>query len=330
MKICPRCRTQFDDDLNYCLNDGSTLKDYDSFDPEDTISYTDDATLEFQNPQTANQNKLTNQTNYGQLQNARQSNPFMILGGIFGLVFLLFATIIGFGVYFYYQTEPHTTWYPTPTPYQDFPPPRTPTPEPKNNIKVEILEKVNGSFGEKYLKCKITNIGETIVSSPSITLMFYQDDVKIKEGWGGSKLKYLKPGQSVPVWVNLYGVDKYTSVKVKEPINSSPVSKSAEQLFPSLIFTETEMKGETGYMSRNFQQYKVIFYKVRGIIENQNYEKMSASVFVIFFDEKSEIIGIEETRVNLQKGEKVKFEVQEVETDLFGKPKSFEIITVAN
>lgn len=317
MKICPRCRTRFEDDLNYCLSDGSTLKDYGSYNPEDTISATDNATLEYQSPPTANQNKLTNQTNYGQSpQYVPRSNSFMIFGGIFGLVFLLFGTIIGFGLYFYYQTEPFTTQYPTP--YQDFPPTHTPAPESKNNIKVEILEKVKNNDGREFLKCKITNVGVTIVRPFNLSLLFYKGDVIIKESGDFVKLEYLKSGQSVPVWISLYGTDNYTSVKVKEPISTFPVYKTEEQLFPNLIFTETEIKPENSY------------YKVSGIIENQNYENISTELYIIFYDEKSEIISIEKTPVNgLKKGDKKKFEVQTSSMYLFGKPTAFEIIAIS-
>lgn len=332
MKICPKCKTQFGDELNFCLTDGSTLKDYDSYNPEDTVSLTDNATLEYQSPQTGNQNKQTNYSTYGQSpQYARKSNTFVVLAGILGLGLLLVGTIVG-GLFFYRNyIARDVNWYPTPTPYQGLTPVRTPTPKPEpiNNIKVEILDKVDGSFGTKYLKCKITNTSENIVSSPSITLSFYQGDVKIKDASGTSDLKFLKPNQTVPVWINLYGVDRYTSVKVKEPVTARTVSHPTEKVFPTLTLTETAMNGEKGGLSYNFRSYVKIFYKVRGIVEKQTDEKNPVVLFVLYKDEKDEIVGIGSTRLSdLKSGEKTKFEVSECEIDLFGTPKTFEIIAV--
>ena len=52
---------------------------------------------------------------------------------------------------------------------------------------------------------------------------------------------------------------------------------------------------------------------------------------MIFYYEKSEIVDIESTSFsNLTKGEKTKFEVREYETDMFGKPKTFEVIAISN
>lgn len=319
MKICPKCRTQFGDDLNFCLNDGTTLKDSSSFNPENTISSTDSATLEFKSPPTANQNQPANQPAFAQLP--RKSNALIILGGVFGLILLVIATIAG-GLFYFrsYVIPEYEDFSPTPTrtPLQSFSPYRTP--EPKSNLKIEILEKVKSNNGQSFLKCKITNIGESIARPFSMALQFYKDDVVIKENAAFVKLKYLKPQQSVPVWVGLYGTENYTSVKVKDKGANFPVTKSAEQLFLDLNFTETKMM--TVYSTS---------YKVEGIVENQLYGSISPELFVVFYDENSEIIGVGTKRLNnLEKNVKTKFEVIISDRDLFGKPKTFEIITIAD
>jgi hypothetical protein len=326
MKICPKCKAQFEDDLNFCLRDGTTLKDFDAFNPGDGVSDADHATLKYRGQPTENQNQQTLPMQFPQSpQYTNKSNSLWIFGGILGLILLLIGTMVG--AYLYLRRPPIDNWYPTPTPYQGATPYRTPT--PANNIKVEILDKVNGSFGQKYLKCKVTNTGENIIASPSISLSFYQNDVKIKDASASSELKFLKPNQTVPVWVNLYGVDKYTSVKVKEPVTARVVSQSEEKVFPKLIFTDIAMTGEKGGLSYNFQSYTKIYYKIRGIVETESDMKSTIVLFVLYKDENSEIVGVGNTRLSdLKAGEKSKFEVSECEIDLFGTPKTFEIIAV--
>lgn len=319
MKICPNCKTEYGDEMNFCLTDGSTLKDSAVFGPEDTISLTDNATLEYKKPQTAEQNRQTNLTDFGKSQ--KSSIKWVVLSGIFGIILLLFGTLVGGYIYFRnyapngIEDFPRT---PSRTPLQGFTPVRTP--EPKSNLKIEILEKVKSNDGQNYLKCKLTNVGESIARPFSLTLAFYKNDVVIKENSALVKLKYLKPQQSVPVWVGLYGTENYTSVKLKEPVSSFPIYKSTQNLFLDLTFTETAMK--LVYSTS---------YKVEGIVENQNYDSISPEFYIIFYDENSEIIGIETKRLsNLGKNVKTKFDATISDRDLFGKPKTFEIIPVAD
>ncbi len=319
MKICPNCKTEYGDEMNFCLTDGSTLKDAARFSLEDTVSLTDNATLEYKKPQTAEQNKQTNLTDFGKPQ--KSSLKWVILSGVVGLI-LLFVGIVGGGLIYlryYVANDPEDySRTPTRTPLQGFTPVRTP--EAKSNIKIEILEKVKNNSGQSFLKCKVTNISESLARPFSMTLQFYKDDVVIKENAAFIKLKYLKPQQSVPVWVGLYGTENYTSVKVKDSGANYQIYKPASQLLLDLNFTETKMM--IAYSTS---------YKVEGIVENQNYDTISPELYVIFYDEKSEIIGIETKRLNnLEKNVKTKFEATISDRDLFGKPKTFEIITVAD
>jgi hypothetical protein len=69
---------------------------------------------------------------------------------------------------------------------------------------------------------------------------------------------------------------------------------------------------------------------VRGIVENPKDEKISAEIFALFYDENSEIVGFGSTRMsNLIKGEKTKFEIHGMDKEMFGKPKTFELITIS-
>lgn len=321
MKICPKCKTEYGDEMNFCLTDGSTLKDAALFNPEETIAITDNATLEYKSPQTGNQNQITNRTDFG--KPPRSSLRWVILLGVLGLILLFFGAIGGAIIYFrnFVINPPDFTSTPTRTPYQVVSPINTSTPQPKENLKVEILDKVKNNSGQNFLKCKVTNVGNSIARPFSISLAFYKNDVMIKETGAFVKLKYLKPQQSVPVWVNLYGVDGYTSVKVKNSGSNFPVNKSAEQMFINLNFTETAIKPgfARGYL------------KFEGIVENQNYDSISTELYVIFYDENKEIIGIETKNTSkMPKNEKTKFEMTISDRDLFGKPKTFEIIPISD
>jgi hypothetical protein len=332
MKICPQCERRFADEMNYCLEDGVTLVDFHSHDPSETLSYSKDPTLQYFNQGATKENKeagTQNRTDFGQSsQKRKRPNIFLMMLGVFGIIGLIVASVVG-GFLYLKSKYRSQEWTPTPTPFLRNTPVNTPIPKTENNIKVEILEKVDGSFGQKFLKCKITNTSENIVLTPNITLFFYQKDVKIKDAGGGSKLKLLKPNQSVPVWINIYGVDKYTSIKVEEPLTARTINQSETQIFPEINITETVMKGEKEGLSYNFRNYTKIYWKVKGIIETETPQKNSIKLYVLYKDENSEIVGIGETRISdLKVGEKTKFEVSECEIDLFGTPKTFEIIAV--
>lgn len=335
MKTCPKCKNIFADDLNFCLEDGVTLVEDNEFNP--TLAFSQEPTLQLPNRTDDGTEVVTRLQNKGQrtfpYQNPPQSNLRRIIAVLFCIGLFLLLGIAG-GGYWYLLSERRQHPVDPPDIYRRSPSPTrtpTPTPKPENYVKVEILEKTTDGFGKKFLKCKLTNLSENVVDLSFVGLSFYQGDVKIRDSGADLRLKILKPNQTIPIWVNLYGTDGYTSVKVKEPIFARPVTKPIEQIFPQLEFSQTEMKSESGYMSVNFRQYKTTYYKVSGIVENQEDEKKSCQIFVLFYDEKSEIVGISSTSIsNLEKGEKMKFEVQEIEADMFGKPKTFEIITVSN
>ena len=334
MKICPQCERRFADEMNYCLEDGVTLVNLRLNEPSETLSYSKDPTLQYFNPKATKESEDSsgqNGTNFGQSFQPRQRpNVFLVIFGIFSVIGLILAGAIGGFLYVKSKSRPLETTS-TPTSYSRNTSVNPPTPKTENNVKVEILEKVDGSFGGKYLKCRITNTSENIVSTPSITLSFYQNDVKIKDATETSKLKILKPNQSVPVWVNIYGVGKYTSIKVEEPVTARTVGQAEAQIFPEVDLSETKMKGEKAGLNYNFRDYIKIYWNVTGIIETAMPQKNSIVLYVLYKDENSEIVGIGETQMSdLKVGEKTKFEVSECEIDLFGTPKTFEIIAVNN
>jgi hypothetical protein len=336
MKTCPKCKNIFPEELNFCLEDGVALVEIEADEFKPTLAFSQETTLQLPNRTNAENEVATRLQNKGRQTFPYQHQPQSDLKRIIAIFFCigLFLSLSIAGGYWYLRRT--TRQYPVDPPdiYRRSPSPTpTPTPTPKveNNVKVEILDKMTDGFGNKYLKCKVTNISENVVDLSFVGLNFYQGDVKIKDAGEFPKLRILKPKQTIPVWINLYGTGNYTSVKVKEPISTSPIRKPIEQLFPQLEFSQTEMKAESGYMSVNFRQYKTTYYKVSGIVENPKDEKISPQIFVLYYDANGEIVGISSTSVsNLVKGEKTKFEVSEVEADMFGKPKTFEIIAISN
>lgn len=331
MKICPKCKGIFPDELYFCLDDGTTLTDTQNYIDGQNPTLSQKATVQLPSQiQTAQPEVLTKQQRVAAptfgIPTKPKSNLPLILGGVFGLILLTSIALVGSYFMFRPITEvnPPST-RPSYTPYSP-----TPTPKPEDMVKVEVLEKTSNSFGQKFLKCKVTNISEKIIEVSNVKLTFYQDNVKIRDAAEILSLKFLKPNQTIPVWINLYGADKYTTVKPEVTLSPFATKKTTEQLYPKLEFTQTEMTSEMGNMMINFRNFRKLYYKVAGIVENKDYPEISTEIFVLFYDEKSEIVGIGSTGVyNLKQGEKSKFEVQKVETDLFGKPTKFETLVIS-
>jgi hypothetical protein len=337
MKICPQCKKVYADNLNFCLDDGAALAAQPPADAHRTLSYGDNPTDRFEDPRPTGGTPFTiqqNQTSYGREHRKKSPAPLLFAAaGIAALVGLTLAVVVG-TVLLNRRSGTGPVWVqksPTPTPKTNFTPYRPPTPEKETELKVEILEKVTADMGGKYLKTRITNTSEKIVQTPFIKLSFYKGDVKIKDVSGRSDLPYLKPGQSIPVWLGLYGTDNYTTVKVDGPVTARPAAKTEAQIFPQLDFTETKMKAEKEGVLYNFRQLYKMYYKVTGIVENRTAAAVSPKIFVLYRDDKGEIVGIKDTRLSdLKLDEKTQFEVSESEMDLFGTPKTFEIIAVTD
>lgn len=337
MKICPACGSTFPDDLNYCLQDGATLTRAENHDPDKTLSYSEEPTLQRNNVQTVGQNKQTAPQNYSSFGQPpqRSSNP------LFGVLVILFAVAILLAGVFggaYYLRKNAKLATPTPTPQINFTP-SIPTPNltPKISIpsqaklKVECGEKVKGSFGSQYLKCMVTNETEGIVSDPSVSVNLYKDDVKLNSAFGRTDLSYLKPQQTIPIWVDLPSNSEYTRVTAEQGFTSRTTDKTESQLYPNLTYTDTKMTSKKATSLYNFKPYTETFYTVSGVVENDDFDKISPKVYVFFYDENKNIVGIGYDGVSdLKKGEKGKFEIEKGETQLFGTPKTFEVFSIAN
>jgi hypothetical protein len=337
MKICPLCKTEYEEELNFCLSDGAILRDSkDNSREEIPVSFREGATLEYQSPQTFSEKGQTqkqNQVNFGHSYSPkykRQPNFLLVAGIVSGIIILIFGGIIGGGIFLRSLMTVNDT-KPTPKPIQSVTPYRPPTPDTREKLKIEVVGKVKGSFGSQFLKCMVTNISEKIVERPSVSITLYEKDVKIGNISETSKLGYLKPNQTIPVWVRLGSEKKFDSTKATEGGLTRFADKDEKMLFPTLTLTETKMVVEKKTSMYNFQSYAENFYIVGGIVENRDYDKILPKIYVVYYDEKSEIVGFAYDSISeLKKGEKAKFEMQAGETELFGTPKTFELIVMNN
>jgi nitrate reductase NapE component len=327
MKVCQVCKSKYNEDLTFCLNDGSLLVNAEFEANEATLNLPYPKTAVQNEVWTAEQNKITNAD-----KSVGKSSKKAVFTAIILAVFLLpvLAVILVIG-YFSFRNQPKTN--------VDKPIILANTSansqiknvkvEVKPEIKVEIQDKVNGSFGTKFLRCMVTNVGQSVIEKPKITLNLYKNDVKVGLVYGDSELEFLKPNQTIPMWVNISGKE-YTSAKVEE--NDLKAAKKDEaELYPKLIYTDTKMTSKTLTSSYNFKSYPEIFYTVKGIVTNNDYEKINPNLYVFYYDDKKQIVGIRSTRPpELKKGEKAEFEVGVGETQIFGKPVDYEVFAIAN
>jgi hypothetical protein len=209
-----------------------------------------------------------------------------------------------------------------PRPYNVAPPP----PGGDAKQKIEVVGKVKGSFGRTYIKVMLTNTGATVITDPSVVLMLYKDNTKLDSVFGDATLKYLKPGATVPVWIHLFKYEDYTSAVVTERYPRG--TENSERMFPTLKFTAA-MKTTTGISSFNDEPYKEKFFDVSGTVENEQYDKVTPELYVIYYDSKSQIVGVRSGRPpDLTRGEKAQFDISAGETQLFGVPVRYEILAV--
>jgi hypothetical protein len=172
----------------------------------------------------------------------------------------------------------------------------------------------------------LTNTGDTVIADPSVVLMLYKGDTKLDSVFEDAPLKYLKPGATTPVWVKLLKYEDYTSAVVLE--KNPRGLENSERLFPNLKFAAA-MKISTGISSFNDQPYKEKFFDVVGTVENEQYEKVTPELYVIYYDAKSQIIGVRSGNPpDLKRGEKAQFDISAGETQLFGVPVRYEIVAV--
>lgn len=240
-----------------------------------------------------------------------------------GIIFVIVAIVA------VVQKKPSTPPFPPPGKTGPFPyNVATPPPASPAKVKGEIVGKASDRFGTSYIKCMITNTGESVVFEPHVTLNLYKGDVKLDTVYGDGVVKYLKPGAATPAWVPIYKNEDYTRAEVQENGVVRGLGKP-DGLFLELKYIDAAMTVETGISSFNGQEYKEKFFDVSGTIENERYDKIKPVIYVIYYDSKSQIVGVESANPpEVKKGEKAKFDVSAGETQLFGVPVKYEIVAI--
>lgn len=246
-----------------------------------------------------------------------------VLAILFGVIFVAvcLVVIIRSGS----RTRPVSV-APVPTLSPKSPTP-TPTPAPPK-LKVEMVGKATDRFGDNFIKCTVANMSDVVILDPYVRLTLYRNDVKLDTISGNASLKYLKPGATVPVLVSVGKHTDYTRAEIMEYEVIQSV-KNTVDLFPEFNYLDAGMKIEIGESSFNGRRFKEKFYEVSGTIENDRYEKANPILFVIYYNAKDEIVGVEKASPpEIKKGEKVSFDVSAGETQLQGTPVRYEIVAV--
>ena len=338
MKICTKCSREYGDEMNFCLEDGAIL-----YSADQTLS---DQTLSFglnQERVTDGGGAQTNRQRYGQtgknfstaeqpthVYPPRKSHLGAIIASVIIGVSILSGVVI-YGIISRIPTRVQNQDFETvePSPKRSVIKPLF-TPQPTTDkVKIEVGERVKGGFNQTFVKCLVTNDSESVIELPRISLTLYKNDLKIGNVSGESGIKYLKPNQTVPIWINLYKDQNYTAARTDESAKYNVAVKDINLLYPNVIYTETKMTSEALTSLLNFRPYKEIFYKVSGTVENRDYEILKLQIYTIFYNDKSEIVGITKTNPpDLKKGEKAQFEASMGDRSLFGVPTRFELIAI--
>ncbi len=120
MKVCPKCNTEFEDNMGFCLADGTVLEDSSGSSSEKTLVL-DDLPTKVQNKKTQQagltQKKSNNQKTMGDKIRQRNefwlNNPLAIIASV--LSFVLFFVIVYFGwFYLFSKNKPASSSNKTP------------------------------------------------------------------------------------------------------------------------------------------------------------------------------------------------------------------------
>lgn len=325
--------------MNFCLEDGAIL--YSASDQ--TLS---DQTLSFglnQGRMTDDVNAQTNGQRYGQTgksfsNSERQTHVYpprkSHLGTIIASVIIGVSILSGVFIYGVISRIPTSVQDEKSEVVESSPkkplikPIFTPPPT-TDKVKIEVAERVKGGFNQTFVKCLVTNNSESVIQLSRISLTLYKNDLKIGNISGESGMKYLKPNQTAPIWINLYKDQDYTAARVDENAKYNVAVKDNSLLYPNVIYTDTKMNSKALTSLYNFRPYKEIFYEVTGTVENRDYDLLKLQIYAVFYNDKSEIVGITKTNPpDLKRGEKAQFEASMGDRSLFGVPARFELIAI--
>lgn len=212
----------------------------------------------------------------------------------------------------------------TPAPYKV----DTPAISNKGKLKTEVIGKVKGRFGDTFIKCILTNVGDTVVPDPSTGLVLYKGDTKLDKLYGDGLKKFLKPGEKTTAFVWLTKHEDYTKAVVEE----NPVQEGVTDgpnVFPDVLYIEDEMKIDKGTTVMNGRPMQENYYKIKGSVAYGALDPISLDIYVILLDAKGEVVGVlKASPPELSKGERGAFEVSAAQSQLFGTPVKYELRAV--
>lgn len=198
----------------------------------------------------------------------------------------------------------------------------------KGKLQTEVIGRVKGRFGDTFIKCILTNVGDTVVPDPSTGLVLYKGDVKLDKMYGDGLKKFLKPGEKTTAFVWLTKHEDYTRAVVEENPVLEGVADSS-RLFPEVLYIEDEMKIEKGTTIMNGQPIRENYYNINGIVTYGAMDPIDLDIYVVLTDAKGEIVGAPKASPpQLSKGERGNFEVSVAQNQLFGVPVKYQLVAV--
>jgi hypothetical protein len=334
MKICPKCEAIFDDSMNYCLEHGTELVDAATFKPDhlETTAKMAAETVEFQGAASTFQQQPTIPIDYSAPQRKKSSVwPILVVAGL--AIVLIGAGVVGGALYLRKYVADHPPTSPTPrrTPVAT-PTTATASPEPKEKLRIETdTSTTDGKFGEKFLRCVVTNVTDKNLENAGVSLTFYKKDIKVNSRSERLPLKLLRPGETYPVWVDINDVKDYDRVVAEQGPFTRPVNWAFAAAPLDLPLTDTALKTEKNTTSYNDRLFQEPYYVVTGVIENTTSKSVHPTVDIVYYDDKSEVVGYASTSVGeLKPGDKAKIEAEAAASQLHGKPTRFETIVTGN
>jgi len=337
MKICPKCEAIFDDSLNYCLQHGTELIDAATYKPElITSSKMSAETVEFQGAASTFQQQPTIPIDYSARTSADSKKtsvwPILVIAGL--AVLLIGGGVVGGALYLrsYVVNHPPAS----PTPRRTTAPTSTATPaaspEPAEKVRIEVADgTTKGTFGEKFARCLVTNVTDKNLQDAGVSLTFYKKDVKVDSRSERLPLKLLRPGEGYPVWVDIGDIKDYDRVVAEQGPFTRPVMWAFAGAPLDLPLTDTALKTEKKTTSYNDRLFQEPYYIVTGVIENTTSKAVHPNIDIVYYDDKSEVVGYASASVGeLKPGDKAKFDAQAAASELHGKPTRFETIVTGN
>lgn len=325
MKTCPICNTVFDDSMNYCLEHGSDLVSVTNPTAGSLRVKTSEKTAEFRNLNSAESNAPTYVQNYSTFGDARQKRRIFpaVMAGVLGLGVLSLAAaaaviVLNWGEW---RTDEGNQMGTSATPVA-----KTPTPAPMQQVKAVLAGEETDSFKNKWVKCMVTNLTDRIIADPTVEAVFYDNDVKIDSTTATLDVKYMRPNETLPVWVRIPYQKKYNRIEVEAGLRTKTETLRQSDIFLDVPVTPEALLIKQGVTLYNFRRFPEPYYTVRAVVENNTDTKLTPKANVIFYNDKSEVVGYYKGYVEaMEPGQKAKIDSSTANSQIHGKAARYEL-----